>query len=348
MIIYTSGTTGRPKGAVHTQRSLFGAMASLADAWGFGPDDALAHALPLHHVHGLCIGIFAALLRGVTVRLAPRFSAEGVVAAFEDGATVFCGVPTQYAKILAHLDERPAGAAALARGRLFASGSAALPARAFEAFEARTGHRILERYGMTETMITLSNPLEGERRPGTVGRPLPGFEIRIDEGAEPGLEGAGELKVRGIGLFDGYFGAPEATAACFDEDGFFRTGDLVRRDADGAIRIVGRRSADIVKTGGFKVAAPEIEEVLREHPLVADAAVFGVPDDLFGEAIAAAVIPARPGLSAEDLEPALREHCVRRLADYKKPRRLLVVGALPRNAMGKVQKHVLRDRLAGG
>ncbi len=346
LIVYTSGTTGRSKGAVHTMRSLFGAMASLAEAWGFSPDDIVTHALPLHHVHGLCIGVVAALGAGAAVRLAPRFRAQDVATAFEAGATVYCGVPTQYRKILDHLAQAPAAARSLARGRLFTSGSAALPVARFEAFEAHTGHRILERYGMTETMITLSNPLDGPRVPGTVGRPLPGFETRLEPAGAPGLPDASELLVRGVGLFDGYFGDPGATAAVFDADGFFRTGDLVRRTKDGAIRIVGRRSADIIKSGDFKIAAREIEEVLRMHPAVAEVAVLGVPDATFGEAVAAAVVPAGERASPR-LADELRAHCRRHLADFKKPRLVWFLDALPRNAMGKVQKHVLRDEAPG-
>ncbi|RMG94055.1 MAG: acyl-CoA synthetase [Deltaproteobacteria bacterium] len=348
LVVYTSGTTGRSKGAVHTQRSVFGAMGVLARAWGFGPDDVLAHTLPLHHVHGLCIGIFATLASGVTVRLAERFDPAAVVAAFEAGATLYCGVPTQYVRLLEHLEAHPDAARVLARARLFTSGSAALPVRVFEAFENRTGHRILERYGMTETMITLSNPLDGPRVPGTVGYPLPGFEIRVEPSTDPEMAGAGELLVRGLGLFAEYYGAPEATADAFTGDGFFRTGDLVRRDPDGRVRIVGRISADIIKTGGFKVAAPEIEAVLLDDPRVAEAAVFGVPDDAYGEAIAAAVVLRPDAFGLEGIGDALVARCAEQLAGYKKPRHLLVLDGLPRNAMGKVQKHVLRDLVARG
>ncbi|MEX1364834.1 MAG: AMP-binding protein [Nannocystaceae bacterium] len=336
LLVYTSGTTGRSKGVRLSLRTIVGNIGALTEQWRFGPDDVLSLSLPLFHVHGLCIGIYGALLHGMTVRLHPRFDPAAVVDDFDRGATVFMGVPTMYGRLLEHLQAHPEAGPVLGRGRLFTAGSAALRPAVLEAFEEHTGHRILERYGMSETLITLSNPYEGERRAGAVGRPVPGCEVRVvDEyGADVEPGHLGELWVRGPYLMQGYWAQPEATAAAFT-DGWFRTGDVVQADADGVLRIVGRRSVDIIKSGGFKISAPEIEEVLREHPAVLEAAVVGVPDARWGERIAAAVV-ARPG--AEPPTEALTAWVAERLADYKKPRQLQLVTELPRNALGKIQK----------
>ncbi|HET6584984.1 MAG TPA: AMP-binding protein, partial [Nannocystaceae bacterium] len=262
--IYTSGTTGPSKGVDLSMRSVVGNARAVGALWKISDGDILALALPLFHVHGLCVALVDALLHGATVRLHARFEPAAIVADFAHaGATVFMGVPTMYVQLLEHLERVPAAAAALARARLFTAGSAALSPSVLERFAALTDHRILERYGMTETLITLSNPLEGERRSGSVGMPLPGAAIRIvgDDDRPVDVGQAGELLVRAPWLMHGYHGQPDATARAF-VDGWFRTGDVAVADPDGYVRIVGRTSTDIVKTGGFKVSTREIEDVI--------------------------------------------------------------------------------------
>ncbi|WP_428261884.1 AMP-binding protein [Haliangium sp.] len=344
LIIYTSGTTGRSKGVALSMAAVVGAIDALTTLWQWRDDDVLVLALPLFHVHGLAIGVHGALLRGMSISLLPRFDAEAVVAAMAAGGTIFMGVPTMYRLLLDHLEVTPGAAATLARARLFTAGSAALPAADFARFEALTGHRILERYGMSETLLTLSNPVVGERRPGSVGLPVPGFDIRVvDENGHDVTPGQpGELWVRGVGLMNGYWNQPEATRQAF-RDGWFLTGDVVARDPDGYVRILGRRSVDIIKSGGFKISAREIEEVLATHPAVAEVAVVGLTDPTWGQRVAAAVVPA-PGhevtsaAGAAALLDTLAGHASAHLADYKKPRVLAVVDELPRNALGKLQK----------
>jgi acyl-CoA synthetase (AMP-forming)/AMP-acid ligase II len=354
LLIYTSGTTGRSKGVALSMAAMVTAMRSLTELWGWRAEDVLVLALPLFHVHGLGIGVHGALLHGMTIELVPRFSAAAVIGAVERGGTIFMGVPTMYRMLLDHLETRPEDAAALGRARLFTAGSAALPVADFERFEALTGHRILERYGMSETLLTLSNPADGERRPGSVGLPVPGFEVRIvDEDGQDCAAGVpGEIWVRGIGLMSEYWRQPEATQAAF-RDGWFMTGDVATRDPDGYVRILGRRSVDIIKSGGFKISAREIEEVLAEHPAVAEVAVVGLADATWGQRIAAAVLPV-PGHQLADrrMQLALFRELSRfasaRMADYKKPRVLAVVTELPRNALGKIQKAQLVTALEQG
>jgi malonyl-CoA/methylmalonyl-CoA synthetase len=349
MLIYTSGTTGKSKGVELSFRALVSNMAALTGAWGWTEADRLLLSLPLFHVHGLGIGIHGGLLSGVTVLLEPRFSPERVVEGFaRAGATVFMGVPTMYRMLLDHLEAHPDDAEPLRRGRLFTAGSAALPAADLRRFEALTGHRILERYGMSETLITLSNPLFGDRRAGSVGMPVPGCEVRIvgEDGAECAPGEAGELRVRGTSLMSGYWRNAAATASAFDGD-WFCTGDVGHRDEDGYVHIVGRKSTDIIKSGGFKISAREIEEVLASHPAVVEVAVFGVADPRWGQAIAAAVVPGE-ATDPDRLETRLAEHVAGELADYKKPRHVFVIDALPRNALGKVQKKALIDRFGDG
>jgi malonyl-CoA/methylmalonyl-CoA synthetase len=339
LIVYTSGTTGKSKGAALSYAALVENMDALTTAWRFSSADRLVLSLPLFHVHGLCIGVHGALLHGMTLLLSSRFDAVDVVDAFaRRGATVFMGVPTMYVRLLEHLEKHPDAAAALRRGRLFTSGSAALPAADFEAFERSTGHRILERYGMTETLFTLSNPYDGERRPGTVGLPVPGCAVRlVDEaGRETPSGEAGEILVRGSGLMRAYWARPEETRAAF-RDGWFATGDVARRDSDGYVRILGRKSVDIIKSGGFKISAREIEDVIAAHPRVREVAVVGAPDRVWGERIVAAVVPREPDAPA--LTDEVRDLCARSLADYKRPKEVRIVSELPRNALGKVQKH---------
>jgi len=282
------------------------------------------------------------LVNGLTLLLEPRFDAARVVEAFaREGATVFMGVPTMYVRLLEHLDAHPEAAAALRKARLFTAGSAPLPAADFEAFRAKTGHAILERYGMSETLFTLSNPYDGERRPGTVGLATPGCSVRIvdDEGRDAADGELGEIVVKSDGMMSAYWGREADTAASF-RDGWFLTGDVARRAPDGTVTIVGRKSVDVIKSGGYKIAAREIEDVLRRHPKVKDAAVVGLEDRVWGQRIAAALVLAdgcEPGAACAEVAAFAAEH----LADYKKPRDVVALPELPRNALGKVQKHLL-------
>ena len=343
-LIYTSGTTGKSKGVALSYRALVASTLSMTGVWRTTPDDRLVLALPLFHVHGLCLGVLGTLLHGSTMLLESRFAAPRVVEAFErDGATVFMGVPTMYVRLLEHIKAHPEAAAALAKARVFISGSAPLPGSDFALFREKTGHAILERYGMTETLFTLSNPYAGERRPGTVGLPAPGCAARIvDEGGRDLPDGElGELFVQSNGMMNGYWRRDAETAASLC-DGWFATGDMARRDSDGYFMIAGRKSLDFVKSGGFKISTREIEDVLRRHPRIQDVAVVGAPDPVWGERIVAAVVldPAS-GLapSSETLLAELSSFCVGSLADYKHPREVRILEELPRNALGKVQKH---------
>jgi acyl-CoA synthetase (AMP-forming)/AMP-acid ligase II len=346
VIVYTSGTTGRSKGAALSFRALVENTAALTGAWRFSSEDRLALFLPLFHVHGLCIGIHGALLHGMTLLLSARFDAGELVRLFaERGATIFMGVPTMYVRLLEHLALHPEAGADLARARLFTSGSAPLPAADFAAFERATGHRILERYGMTETLFTLSNRYDGQRRPGTVGFPVNGCDVRIvDDSGNEVLEGeTGEILVRGNGMMTAYWGRPEETRAAF-RDGWFSTGDVAARDGDGYVRILGRKSVDVIKSGGFKISAREIEEVLASHPSVREAAVVGMPDRVWGERIAAVVV-LRSERDIAEVKEELGALCARSLADYKRPKEVRILRELPRNAMGKVQKNRIVEQL---
>ncbi len=345
MLIYTSGTTGKSKGVALSFRALEANTRAVMALWRFTESDRLVLALPLFHVHGLCLGVAGALLTGFTLLLEERFDAARVAEAFaRERATAFMGVPTMYVRLLEYLDTHPEAAAALRKARLFTAGSAPLPAADFRAFREKTGHAILERYGMSETLFTLSNPYDGERRPGTVGLPVPGCSVRLvdDEGREPAVGELGEIRVKGGGVMNGYWGRPDETAAAF-RDGWFLTGDVARRDADGYVTIVGRSSVDIIKSGGFKISAREIEDVLRRHPAVKDAAVVGLPDRVWGQRIAAALVlrDAAPHGSSGPVCAAVAAFAAEHLADYKKPRDVRAVHELPRNALGKVQKHLL-------
>jgi malonyl-CoA/methylmalonyl-CoA synthetase len=331
-IVYTSGTTGRAKGAVLTHGNLAANARALVDAWRITADDRYLAVLPLFHVHGLGNGVCSWLASGCRMRLVERFEHDKAQALFEEfRPTLFFGVPTIYVRLLDIPDE--AARRIGERMRLFVSGSAPLPAPVFEAFRAKFGHAILERYGMTETLMTISNPYEGERRPGTVGRPLPGVELRIGPYSSDLPEGeTGELLVRGPAVFPGYWRRPEATAAAFT-GGWFRTGDLGERSADGYVTLRGRAS-DLIITGGFNVYPREIEEVLLEQPGVREAAVIGLPDERRGERPAAF-------FAGDADEAALEAACRRQLASFKVPTAFVRVEALPRNALGKVQKHLL-------
>lgn len=341
MIVYTSGTTARPKGVV-TSHAIIGAqVAALVEAWEWRPTDRLLLALPLHHLHGIVNGLGCALAVNATCEILPVFEAATIWNRFASGEiTVFTAVPTMYHRLIAAWDaaqpvQQRTWSTGAGRARLMMSGSAALPVQTLERWREITGHTLLERYGMTETCMMLSNPLRGERRPGSVGTPLPGVEVRlVDESGAVVPEGtSGELEIRGPGVFLEYWQRPVETQAAF-RGGWFRTGDLAIVER-GAYRILGRTAVDIIKTGGFKVSALEIEEVLRSHPVIADCAVVGVADEAWGERVAAAV-ELRPNamLSLGDLQQWAKA----RLAPYKIPRAMCAVDALPRNAVGKVMK----------
>jgi malonyl-CoA/methylmalonyl-CoA synthetase len=331
--LYTSGTTGKPKGAVHTDSSLGAQMEILHGAWKLSAKDTLLHVLPLHHMHGLCIALLPMLTAGGCTRMLPKFDAHGTWDAMAD-ATVFMAVPTIYGKLLAAFDaatecERARWKENARRLRLATSGSAALPVGLAERWRTIAGDIPLERFGMTEIGVGCSNPLEGLRKPGSVGRAL--METRVI---------GGELQVRGPGLFSRYFERPEATREAFD-DGWFKTGDTVSEEGDGTFRILGRTSVDILKSGGYKLSALEIEEVLREHPAIAEVAVVGMPDETWGERVVACIIPKGAAPSAEDVRAFAKE----RMASYKVPKDVIVMEDFPRSSVGKVIKPELVSRL---
>ncbi|KUH38513.1 MULTISPECIES: acyl-CoA synthetase [Streptomyces] len=384
LVVYTSGTTGPPKGAVLPRRALATTLDALADAWAWTADDVLVHALPLFHVHGLVLGVLGPLRRGGAVRHLGRFTTDGVARALADGGTMLFGVPTMYHRIAEALapsgsptangspgggdapsggtdaapgtgsdprgtDAAPgAGGATLARAlagaRLLVSGSAALPLPDHERITAATGRRVVERYGMTETLMNTSvRPGAEPERPGSVGTPLPGVELRLvlDDGTPVTAydgETIGEVQVRGPHLFTEYLNRPDATAAAFDGD-WFRTGDMAVRDADGSVRLVGRRATDLIKSGGFKIGAGEIENALLAHPAVREAAVTGEPDPDLGERVVAWVVATDPGAPPPAAE--LADHVAAQLAPHKRPRAVRYLDALPRNDMGKVLKRAL-------
>ena len=339
-ILYTSGTTGRSKGAMLTHANLLSNAEVLVREWRFTPDDVLLHALPIFHTHGLFVASNVALLSGGAMIWLPGFDA-GAVLQMLPQATVMMGVPTFYTRLL---EEPGLTRDLVGHMRLFVSGSAPLLAETHEAWEARTGHRILERYGMTETNMNTSNPYEGERRAGTVGFPLPGVELRIlAEGREVPAGEVGMIEVRGPNVFAGYWQMPEKTAEELRADGWFITGDLGMRDADGYVHIVGR-AKDLVITGGYNVYPKEVEMVLDEVPGVAESAVIGVPHPDFGEAVFAVLVAQKgAGLEADAVLAAIAGQ----LARFKQPKAAVVVDSLPRNTMGKVQKNLLRDSYGG-
>ncbi|WP_159327398.1 acyl-CoA synthetase [Streptomyces tendae] len=344
LVVYTSGTTGPPKGAVIPRRALATTLDALADAWQWTGDDVLVQGLPLFHVHGLVLGILGPLRRGGSVRHLGRFSTEGAARELNDGATMLFGVPTMYHRIAETLPGDPELTKALSGARLLVSGSAALPVHDHERIAAATGRRVIERYGMTETLMNTSVRADGEPRAGTVGVPLPGVELRLVEEdgtpiAELDGESVGEIQVRGPNLFTEYLNRADATAAAFTEDGFFRTGDMAVRDPDGYVRIVGRKATDLIKSGGYKIGAGEIENALLEHPGVREAAVTGEPDPDLGERIVAWIVPADP--AAPPALGTLADHVAARLAPHKRPRVVRHLDALPRNDMGKIMKRAL-------
>lgn len=339
-ILYTSGTTGRSKGAMLSHRNLLSNAEALVDLWRFGPQDVLLHALPIFHTHGLFVASNVSLLSGGQMIFLPGFELEAVLRLLPK-ATALMGVPTFYTRLL--------GDARFTRDltahmRLFISGSAPLLAETHKEFQARTGHRILERYGMTETNMNTSNPYDGERRAGTVGFPLPGVELRIVEGGAEVAPGAvGVIEVRGPNVFKGYWQMPEKTREELREDGWFITGDLGMRDADGYVTIVGR-AKDLVITGGYNVYPKEVEMLLDAVEGVEESAVIGLPHKDFGEAVFAVIVPKKgAGITAEAALAAIAGD----LARFKQPKAAVVVADLPRNTMGKVQKNLLRDTYKG-
>ncbi|RMG68704.1 MAG: long-chain fatty acid--CoA ligase [Calditrichaeota bacterium] len=347
MILYTSGTTSRPKGVVLTHNNLTAQITSLIQAWAWVPEDHILHVLPLHHTHGIVNALCCALWAGARCEMLPRFDEVEVWRRFQERPlTLFMAVPTIYVRLIRYWESVPAEqqqalSAAGRKFRLMVSGSAALPVQVFRRWQDITGQVLLERYGMTEIGMALSNPLHGERRPGTVGQPLPGVSVRlVDETGTPiQQEGVpGEIQVKGPNVFLEYWQRPDATRQAF-RDGWFCTGDMAVVE-QGYYRILGRKSVDIIKTGGYKVSALEIEDVLREHPAIAECAVVGIPDPEWGERVAAAVV-LRPSqtLTLETLKAWARQH----LAPYKLPRALKIVRSLPRNALGKVTKPAVKD-----
>ena len=342
MMLYTSGTTSRPKGALISHGNLSANIESLHEAWGWRADDVLLHVLPLFHVHGLVVALHGALHAGASARLLPSFDAAAALEMLRSGRfSVFMAVPTMHRRLL---QQAAGGRFDLSRLRLMTSGSDRLPDDLFFGYQETFNVTLLERYGMTETGMNLSNPLHGERRVGSVGRPLPGVSARIvDRQSEKPLPAGqvGELQIKGAHVFERYWRQPQKTAEAFSEDGWLRTGDLAQRESDGYYTLKGR-AKDLIISGGLNVYPPEVELALMEHPAVAACAVIGCPDEEWGEQVLAAVIP-RPGSEADEAE--IRAFCRERLAHYKAPRRLLFVDALPANALGKIQKAKLRAAL---
>ncbi len=335
-ILYTSGTTGKPKGAMLTHGNLHSNAAALIQIWGITRDDILLHALPIFHTHGLFVAINTTLLSGSQIIFLPKFDIDQIFAGLGQ-ATTMMGVPTYYTRMLKD--------ARLTRGacqsiRLFVSGSAPLLADTFAEFATRTGHTILERYGMTETNMIASNPLNGERRAGSVGFPLPGVSVRItNDAGEPLPQGEiGGIEVIGPNVFSGYWQNPEKTKSEFRDDGYFITGDVGQIDAGGYLSIVGR-SKDLIISGGFNVYPKEVEEIIDAMDGVGESAVIGVPHKDFGEGVAAIVVTTDVSITPEQIISYCRDH----LATFKSPKQVIIVDALPRNTMGKVEKAKLRD-----
>uniref|UniRef100_A0A1J3I6P3 Malonate--CoA ligase n=1 Tax=Noccaea caerulescens TaxID=107243 RepID=A0A1J3I6P3_NOCCA len=367
LIIYTSGTTGKPKGVVHTHKSINSQVKMLTEAWEYTSADRFLHCLPLHHVHGLFNALFAPLYARSSVEFLPKFSVSGIWRRWresypvndektEDAITVFTGVPTMYSRLIQGYEAmdremQESSAFAAQKLRLMMSGSSALPRPVMHQWESITGHRLLERFGMTEFIMAISNPVRGERKPGTVGKPLPGVEAMIKQD-ENDTDGVGEICIKSPSMFKEYWNLPEVTKESFTEDGYFKTGDSGRVDEDGYYVILGRNSADIMKVGGYKLSALEIESTLLEHPKVAECCVLGLPDTDYGEAVTAIIVAESEGKrkSEDESKPVmtleeLRGWAKDKLAPYKIPTRLLIWESLPRNAMGKVNKKELKKSL---
>jgi malonyl-CoA/methylmalonyl-CoA synthetase len=344
MILYTSGTTSLPKGVVTTHHNFEAQISTLVKAWAWTSDDHTLCVLPLHHVHGIINVIGCSMWAGACCEFIPNFSASDVFKIFSSHrVNVFMAVPTIYFKLIAHWEtmtvaEQDRIKQTLSTFRLMVCGSAALPVSVLEKWHTISGHRLLERYGMTEIGMALSNPYHGERKAGYVGLPLEGVQVRLCDDENKPIKGEpGEIQLKGDNVFSEYWQRPNETASSFTPDGWFRTGDIAEADPDGYYKILGRKSQDIIKSGGYKISALEIEEVLRQHPEVKDASVVGLPDDEWGEIIAAALVT----VDAID-ERALTDWLRERLSKYKVPRRLLVMSEFPRNAMGKVVKNELK------
>ncbi|MBL8937567.1 MAG: AMP-binding protein [Archangium sp.] len=335
LVLYTSGTTGLPKGALLSASAVAFDLDGLAAAWSWTKDDTIVHALPLFHVHGLVLGLFGALRRGGALHWFPKFEPVALANALGARRSVFFAVPTMYHRLSEAAASDQTIVEGLRAARLLVSGSAALPQRDQARIEQLTGQRVIERYGLTETLINTAVRAGSAFPPGSVGQPVDGVEVKlVDDSRAPVAAGAmGELAVRGPNVFLGYLNRPEATAAVLDADGWFFTGDLGTMDADGHVRIVGRRATDLIKCGGYKVGAGEVEAALLEHPLVREAAVVGRPDPDLGERIVAFVVTSAP------VEPkALEDHVAALASPHKRPREVHLVAELPRNAMGKVVK----------
>ena len=344
-LLYSSGTTGRPKGIMLTHQNLIANTEALIETWGLTAEDRLLHALPIFHVHGLFVAIGCVLMRGASMLWLPAFQAEQVQR-FLPSCSLMMGVPTYYSRLLENPDF---GRDHCSHCRLFISGSAPLPEAVFKAFQQRTGHTILERYGMTETGMNTSNPLQGERKVGTVGPPLPGVTVRVvdGEGRPVAIDARGNVQVKGPNVFKGYWHLPEKTAEDFTDDGFFNTGDKGKIDADGYLSIVGR-AKDMIISGGLNIYPKEIEQVLDTLDSIKMSAVIGVPQADFGEAVVAVVVKEdgnrhqENALTEQDVIEAVRVE----LAGFKVPKKVMFVEALPFNTMGKVQKNLLRERYA--
>jgi malonyl-CoA/methylmalonyl-CoA synthetase len=343
-VMYTSGTTGPPKGVQIPRRAITSNLDALAEIWRWTAEDRLTHALPVFHVHGLIIGLLGPLRRGGHVEHAGRFSPQALAGALKRGATMMFGVPTMYGRIAREAGTDRDLAEAFAKARLLVSGSAALPTTVHEAMNRLTGQEILERYGLTETLMNAGVRLGDPVIPGRVGPPLPGVELKLvaDDGTtieSSDDETIGEVAVRGPNVFKGYLNRPDATAEAM-RDAWFMTGDLATRNEQGSIKLVGRKSTDLIKSGGYRIGAGEIEGALLEHPAVAEAAVTGKPDDDLGERIVAWVV-AEPGQSPTANE--LTDHVATLLTKHKRPREVIFLDELPRNAMGKVVKRELGE-----
>ena len=348
MILYTSGTTSLPKGVVTTHRHIEAQITTLVEAWAWEAEDAILNTLPLHHVHGIINAMSCALWVGACCEFLQKFDAAVVWDRLTSGSiSLFMGVPTMYYRLIAHWDERPVAeqqmmSEAVSRLRLMVSGSAALPVNVFDKWKAISGHTLLERYGMTEIGMGLGNPYRGERRPGHVGQPFNGVQIRLvdQDYTEVPRGSPGEILIKGPSVFDEYWNKPEATKSAFTEDGWFKTGDTAVLN-QGSYKILGRNSVDIIKSGGYKISALEIEDVLRKHPEIDDCAVIGLPDEEWGELITAVVISSADSIDYKSIRMWLKEQ----MPSYKIPRKFVLKKELPRNVLGKVTKSVLKSEL---